>query len=259
MRAPLQVRVARRARQVAVDRQVQRISAVHLGHLPFGTVPSRYSLKRLAYFPRLGIAFSRVRKNANTFVMRTLAALDLQQEVDERAIGDIKVHYTVRLGDFRTLRQIRDAPIITVARDPYSRTLSAFLDKFRAEKNYFRERFGDFRPDPEGFAAFLRFLDAGNLYADLHWAPQVHSMLPLHYYDRILRQESLDAEFHDALNSFSILDGQVRFAREPVGAQPRNRFAEQKVHDYYSDGSRAIVARLFADDFSAFGYPLDPE
>jgi hypothetical protein len=251
-------RAARRIEQTLVRRHVCRISAFQLGHSPLRAVPSYYSLKRIAYFPELGLAFSRVRKNANTFVMKTLATLELGQDLDELDVDAIKSRFTVRLGDFESLRAIRDAQLLTVARNPFSRTLSAFLNKFRADSDAFRQRYGAFSPDPEGFATFLRFLDQGNLYADLHWAPQLHSMLPRHYYTSILRQESLDTDLRHVLMERGIELESVHLAREAPEVQPRNHFADQRLQEYYRQEGLEIVARLFAQDFIALGYSVDP-
>jgi len=63
----------------------------------------------------------------------------------------------------------------TVIRDPYSRTLSAFLDKFRREE--FIRQFRAFEMTADGYLQFLYWLADGNLGANSHWNLQTRAML----------------------------------------------------------------------------------
>ena len=82
---------------------------------------------------------------------------------------------------------------MVIIRNPYSRVLSAFLDKHKSRK--IRERHGVWEPTPEGFAAFLGYLEAGGLGGNSHWDLQKKQMLlPLSAYDGVIHFENLREE-----------------------------------------------------------------
>jgi len=154
-------------------------------------VVRRGALRRLAFFPGLGLAFNRVKKNANSALILLLHELETGQSgISGRAkdsatnLFDMSGAEIARLGDY--------AVFVTV-RNPYSRVLSAFLDKFRYDR--YRQKYGAFPLTPEGFGAFLSWLDQGGLSRDAHWDLQTKLMaLPLDRYDAVLRFETLRAD-----------------------------------------------------------------
>lgn len=63
-------------RQALVRKYGNHITALILGHLPIKEAPTALSLKRIAFFPRLNLAFTRVQKNANSFTVGILATME---------------------------------------------------------------------------------------------------------------------------------------------------------------------------------------
>lgn len=70
---------------------------------------------------------------------------------------------SVHLSDMgvRGIFALKRAKRMVIVRDPFSRTLSAFLDKFRSP--FFQRDFGPFDLTPEGFSRFLAYLEGGGL------------------------------------------------------------------------------------------------
>ena len=151
---------------------------------------------------------------------------------------------------------MRDFRRMVIIRSPYSRTLSAFLHRFR--RQHFREAFGKFSLDPEGFGDFVKWLDDGGLSKNGHWDLQTKEiLLPLEHYTDVLRLEALG----EALPRFFHDTGLDETAMERSGVNEFGRVhdtnASAKVRRFYNDESRATVARLYATDFEALGYDPD--
>jgi hypothetical protein len=239
-----------------LGRYPERVAAVALGHSPFGEVPSYFALKRIAHFPLVGVAFSRVKKNANSFVMRTLAAIEVDLLGAETAsIPDAKAHFTLPRNDIRSLLRIRGNSIFTVRRNPFSRTLSAFLEKFRDES--YQRAHGPFELSPGGFTRFVLWLKDGNLRADRHWELQVESMLPLRYYTDILPQENLNRALGELLDRRGVAVPAELLRRARSDEDSHNQHAERRLQAFYSAEARDAVVELYRADFALLGYSTD--
>lgn len=161
----------------------------------------------------------------------------------------------------------------TMVRDPYSRILSAYINKLeerlplKAEapnEDYFYEVLRDidkFRQDsldikiyPEiNFEVFLRWLrDSGSWYTkDEHWAPQVTLLrYPDIQYDIIGRFENLQM---DAPKLLSAMNCDQKFpSQKDVNFPPMS--AQTKIDKYYNANCFKLVNEIYAEDFQAFSY-----
>lgn len=138
-------------------------------------------------------------------------------------------------------------------RNPYSRVLSAYQDKFMHERCQLK-RYSRFMECGEGgipsFTEFVRFLNNGGLFCDAHWAPQTHlTLIPVEDFDHIAHVETIDSDIPLILNR--IWGIQETAAPEFKG---RRTNAHEAMAVEYTEETREIVARLYADDFSVFGY-----
>ncbi|GAB4263642.1 MAG: hypothetical protein Kow0013_10220 [Pararhodobacter sp.] len=215
-------------------------------------VANRAALRRLAFFPKLGLAFNRVKKNANSALILLLFELETGRTGQAHAVKD----ETPNLFDL-TRAQVseldRYAVLVTV-RNPYSRVLSAFLDKFRFER--YRKKHGDFALTPEGFGAFLTWLDRGGLMRDPHWDLQTKLIaLPLDRYDAVFRFESLRTDALAFLASRGLVVPEGALAGEHKGDAGKETGASSRMAAFYTPERAELVARLYAADFAALGYP----
>lgn len=211
-------------------------------------------LRQTAFYPQLGLAFNRVKKNANTALILLLHEL----ETGESGAAGRAKDAAPNLFDLprRELARLEDYAFFTTIRDPYSRVLSAFLDKFRREG--YQRRHGAFPLTPEGFGAFLDWLAAGGLAKDAHWDLQGKLLaLPLDRYDAVLRFEHLreDATTFLTGRGFTLPEGAL--ASEHKGDRGKETGADRQRADFYTPERAALVARLYAEDFAALGYPTE--
>ncbi|WP_371038718.1 sulfotransferase family protein [Rhodosalinus sp. FB01] len=208
---------------------------------------------RVAVCPQTGFLYNRLPKNANSTVTSLLA---------NRIFGpDDTVspkHRFVRPSRL-SAAQVRAVETeyfkFVILRDPYTRTLSAFLDKVMKPRT---QRRGPWRwfarhgIETPSFEDFCKYLDDGGLHADNHWAPQVDGLvLPLDRFDMVARLEALQADL-DTIHR--------RLFGAPLGELqrkgPKSSGAEGEIARHYTPHAAEIVSRLFARDFSELGYPV---
>jgi hypothetical protein len=170
-------------------------------------------------------------------------------------------------------RQFREFPGITLVtvRNPYARAVSGFRYLCRsqtaADMRFVRERLRlnaltgfdwDNDPDsPAGFRKFLAYVEQMQTHlpaeTDAHWLPQVDHVRP-----DVLRPDIIGAT--EDMNAFT---DAVIAALVPGTDIPRARLARNTAPaaatDLLADSQAcALVRRLYARDFAAFGYSEDP-
>jgi hypothetical protein len=86
---------------------------------------------RVAVFTKSKIAFNRLKKNANSTAMIALTCLETGQLLNDRRKAK---HDANRMDSVSSLIcDLSSFDWLLIVRDPYSRTLSAFLEKFQHE------------------------------------------------------------------------------------------------------------------------------
>jgi hypothetical protein len=202
--------------------------------------------------------YLRVPKAANTTVTRALLehcpepglmASDLERD----DLGGAK-RRVAHLGDLgrADARALAGFFIFTVVRDPYARTLSAYLDKFKPGDKHL-DRFGQQVAVHDGgkvsFRGFCRYLAAGGEKENAHWMRQTRITGLADRLDAVGKVETLEADLRAILEG--ICDAASgSFAR----AGPPATNATARLAEHYDAECRAIVERVYAADFAAFGY-----
>lgn len=139
--------------------------------------------------------------------------------------------------------------VVSCARNPYARVLSAYLDKVESgDISQYRELRGR---RPESFEAFLEILAAAQPNSlDAHFSPQhINLGLPCVAYDAIFYLEnaaSLQRALRGALGDFEL----ETFA-------PHSRRAQQRIEAFYTPRTVGLVRRIYATDFACLGYSTD--
>ncbi len=149
--------------------------------------------------------------------------------------------------------------VFTFSRNPFSRTLSCYLDRIVGrDESYFvlqkKIGFADgFRPS---FAEFLEMLgEDGVLDLDTHWKPQYRNIATDYFnYGFIGHFENFGVEFPALL--------QWLYRRKAkLGEVRQGTSATNQLADYYDDRTTGLVRDLYSRDFELFGYddaaPLD--
>lgn len=141
-----------------------------------------------------------------------------------------------------------------IVRDPYSRTLTAYLDKIlnrarqsRRPLRFLKSKYGTETPD---FEQFCEYLADDGLCDDNLWAPQLDGLvMPPNAFGHIARFEKLNEELN--LISWRIfgmpLGKSCHFGPKPTGSSAH-------MADHYTLRAREIVREIKQCHFEAFGY-----
>ncbi|WP_421693403.1 sulfotransferase family 2 domain-containing protein [Aestuariivirga sp.] len=241
------------ARALLIRRELERA-------LP-GTAIDKTTVKRLAVFPKLGVVYNRIQKNANTTTMLLLDSLEVGKV---RSIPESKGQHLLFYRAWLTGRfSLAQARYMVVVRSPYSRALSSFLFKFEFFGDVAMRRYGQtFNISPAGFEDFLRWLRDGALGRDLHWDLQLNSLaLPVGVFTDIIHMERYEADMRQFLAQVPHVSDQAAarldFAALRKIGSPHATRAQDKRGDYFTPAARALVSEIFARDFEAFGYAPD--
>ncbi len=219
----------------------------------YGPVNS-LAINRIVVFPELGFAYNRIKKNANTSTVILLRELQINSiETRNHAKWNAKRYFDLSREEWR---RIGDMHLFIIIRDPYSRVLSAFLDKFRSDR--YRHKYGNFELTPEGFGAFLTWLEKGGLSRDAHWDLQTKlMMLPLEKYDTVIRFENYREELKNLLESRGLKLPPDALRELYPSDRAKETKSSSKLVQFYTPERASIVQRLYAEDFSALGYATD--
>jgi len=131
-------------------------------------------------------------------------------------------------------------------RNPWDRVVSAYFNKVVDRKGpYLKECIG------MSFDEFIDWLDQQDLaHADIHVQPQVNSLPNGIELDFIGRMESYSEDIETLLGHFGIDPGQIPH---------RNSSRHTHYSHYYTEQTKEIVRRLYAEDIAAFGYEFEYE
>ncbi|WP_193164033.1 sulfotransferase family protein [Microbulbifer hainanensis] len=150
--------------------------------------------------------------------------------------------------------KIQEFKLFSIVRNPYSRALSAYLDKIGhgSDRHIWWPFCRDFklaRSTTKTQFTFLDFLKALNSTSasnlDPHFRPQFYNLLPtLIPYSFIGYLEEQEA-IQNFLTSSSI---------PYVHSAPHSRNASAKVFDYYGEEEIELARKIFQYDFEFFGY-----
>lgn len=217
--------------------------------------------KRLAVFPKLGVVYNRIQKNANTTTMLLLDGLETGRI---RSIPESKGQHLLFYRAWLAGRfSLDNARYMVIVRSPYSRALSSFLFKFGFMQHTAMGRYGrSFEMSPAGFRDFLFWLRDGALSRDLHWDLQLSSLaLPLAVFTDIIHIERYEPEMRSFLGRTRLgpagADASIDFAALRRLGSPHATRAQDKREDFFTPETRRLVSEIYAADFKAFGYSPD--
>ncbi|MCG5528868.1 MULTISPECIES: sulfotransferase family protein [Halorhodospira] len=190
----------------------------------------------------IGIFYNRIPKAANSTVVTTIARI---KENQEREIRDIK-------RDFLSPSELTQEQVdafanllkFTVVRDPYSRALSAYLDKVarggRCPKELIKKN-----GSPPSFGEFCTYLEHGGLFADPHWTPQTELLLlkPIEF-DSIIKMDDLATHLPSLLSRVT-----PNSTQDLTLHIPHQTGASSQIKNYYTSKTYRAVTELYKRDF----------
>ena len=204
-------------------------------------------LDRIFFSPEHKFIYFRIPKSANSTIVLSLAKAMGAQDLDARGSvpkQSTKKNLKLRLC-FSSL--VEQCYTFTFVRDPFSRILSAYLDKIATENPKF---LGDLKLGNRkiSFLEFLKRLDDGYLTTNIHWAPQ-SDIIPLHpaKLNFVGRVEHLNADLPEVMNRiFGTGDHQVVQRAHGVTS------ASSRLAEFYGHQERQLLIKLYARDFELF-------
>jgi len=142
-------------------------------------------------------------------------------------------------------------------RNPYSRILSCYLDKFVAnewERDRLAPKLGLSPDAPPSFRDFLRAVEGQPEHArDIHWASQVFLLRPNRFrYSFVGRFELFDAQFAKVCRHLGL-----SYAPSSVD-KAHATSAGDMLRDYFGAEEVDLLKAIYADDFRFFGYGWSP-
>ena len=194
----------------------------------------------------LGLFYNRVPKASNSTVVLNLVRLKLAEEISSKQAKGI-----FRKPSSLSIREVEKFETLfkfTFVRDPFSRILSAYLDKIDRCLNKNTEYSGEFI----SFKDFLNSLKNGKLYSNLHWAPQTSILLiPLEDFDFIGKFEKLN---EDLAFVMSKVKGQTLIESDFSKEGPPSTKASDKIKKYYDAECVELIQKMYSKDFELLGY-----
>lgn len=149
--------------------------------------------------------------------------------------------------------------VFTFSRNPFSRTLSCYLDRIVGrDESYFvlQKKIGFADGFQPSFAEFLEMLGGdGILDLDTHWKPQYRNIA----YDYF--NYGFIGHFEHFGDEFPALLRWLYRRKAKLGEVRAGTSATSQLADYYDDWTTRLVSDLYHRDFELFGYddaaPLD--
>lgn len=149
--------------------------------------------------------------------------------------------------------------VFSYVRNPYTRVLSAYIDKIEQEEPERIRLLPTLGLDPASTPTFLEFLQAVQKqrddWRDIHWSTQSRLMqINTIKYRFIGRFEYFAESFPKLLDRLKIPREHFDDARLPRHVTHAN----QRIKDYVGLKEREIIASIYHADFANFGYGMDP-
>lgn len=194
----------------------------------------------------LGIFCNRVPKAANSTIVSNLVQLKFDKKIVSSQAKKI----------FRTPSQLNTNELdrfdslfkFAVVRDPFSRTLSAYLDKIDRKFNQNGEKIS--------FKDFLKSLKGGKLHSNLHWAPQTSIFLiPFEDFDFIGKFENLNDDWAFIMSKIKGQDATENelSIKDPINGPPATG-ASEKIRKYYDAECIELMQQMYSKDFELLEY-----
>ena len=166
------------------------------------TVPPRLRgevFDRIFYSPKHNFVYFRVPKSANSTIVLNLAHAMNVKTLGDRGSKVKKIGKRNLKMALLSRERLKNCYKFTFIRNPFSRVLSAYLDKIEPGKTKFRNDL-DINDRELSFLEFLKLLDDGYLTSNIHWAPQAY-VVPQHpsKLDFIGRVENLEADLQEVM------------------------------------------------------------
>jgi hypothetical protein len=222
----------------------------------FGKITEKpQAISKLCYFKNIKVVYNRIPKNANTSTVALLYQLDRRHKTINSISHNKIKKYCSRSAAFAVTADTSSYNKMVIIRDPYTRLLSAFLDKFGNKRGQYIDRYGDFSASPNGFSDFVNKLGVIGVASNGHWDLQISQMAyPIADYDYIVKFESLHHDLRKFVNSKNLDSRHIDLKQQPKSDAQKRTGSDELFDEYYNRDLVNIVHELYQEDFSTLGY-----
>jgi hypothetical protein len=204
-------------------------------------------------FPDENLFCNLIFKNGNSFLIKILADVFLGANAYDARQLRAKILSKVYELPLVDIGRIQNHEKLVVLRNPYSRLLSAFLDRVGSGKHQKYSciaGFGD--PSKEGFSRFLADFDLGRLDHDPHFASQESQILfPIDEFSTILSFKFLERDLFNWFERRDITSDNVfeLFVSAKNLVNSHSTGAASRISDFYDRESFRVVDDKWENDF----------
>jgi hypothetical protein len=224
-------------------------------------IPVEWVLKRSTVSHKHHYAYFRIPKCANTTITNTLIEHDpdLKSSIDNSLRPKRASRGLFRAWAWSPESLAHRYFCFTFVRNPYTRLLSAYLQKISCAQpgqySFVADTLGKKDITEVSFSDFIVFLEQGGLYTNAHWAPQT-AMLPLpsELMSFIGHIETLNQDLPEVIRQIRGL----RPFKEIHTHQLHRQNSASRITEFYDDALFSRVLKLYRQDFSRLGYPETP-
>lgn len=231
----------------------KRINHILQKHV-YGNPNNMDCLSRVIVDTRIKLIYNRIRKNANTYVTNIIAR---NQENGSTTITDVEdggqsaKKLVPNLSNKIVFSDLSKYHSLLVIRDPFGRTLSAFLQKFAVQS--YQQKFGAFELTPSGFLSFLDWLAEGGLNGDQHWDLQSREFaFPFSFFSEIVRFEDLNRDlpkyFADLGYDISYFQNENFFRKVSM----HHTDSQNQAAAFLTPSAKRKIEKLYESDFQLF-------
>ncbi len=219
---------------------------------------------RIAHSKEHGFLYIRIPKAANSTISKTLATYCFPQKKElllSDPTGEKAKKLLGNLGDlkyYRYRRVLKDFFVFSFFRNPYTRILSAYLDKIQSnkvsEKYHWVAKYMNMPNTMHiSFSDFISFLENGNLFQNAHWAPQTYICpFSIHDLNFVGKVESINTDLSFIIKK--IFGENIH--NETIMCDQHRQNANNKLKKYYDKKIAKRVHELYKTDFELLKYDL---
>ena len=211
----------------------------------------------IAIFPEYKLIVNRIKKSGNTSLVTHLDELAGKKGGSE--IRKIKRARALRSCSFGDIADLAEYKTLIVVRNPFSRCISGYRNKIEPGRSKIYSGFPGYgQPLSCGFYDFLKYLKGNNFGANLHFFPQSDLMFqPLGKFTYTAKLETLFQDLIPLFEDLGIGEKDAEKFRHPHAlerAQKDKITRSSELKEAVSPECAELVAELYSEDFSNFGY-----
>ncbi|MFW6009255.1 MAG: sulfotransferase family protein [archaeon] len=221
-------------------------------------------LKRIVYNKNYNYMYFRIPKCANSTIVKTLCYYDKNVIFKEKSyLGYHKNQLKSNKFKLLLLNKFpKNKFKFTFVRNPYSRVLSAYLDKIinpnhdksiTKIRNKIKRKYIKNKNSKIQFSDFITYLEKEGLYDNFHWAPQ-SDLIPkdIKNINFVGKVENINKDLKFCIKKVFGKEKAKKFKIKNANSHKTN--SSEKFAKYYTPDLQKRVYKLYKNDFQKFKY-----